>query len=112
MRISDWSSDVCSSDLLIDFGFGAAFLFRLSNIVRIHASKADGIDSMLRYEVPCASGSGPSSGITYTPSHGKIVKSGWSSTSIVAASCDGSRSTSKKVTSLTPRPEKRRLGKK
>src|SRR3546814_6844517 len=95
MRISDWSSDVCSSDLLlgvtrqpaddlIDFGFGAAFLFRLSNIVRIHASKADGIDSMLRHEVPCASGSGPSSGITSTPSHGKIVKCGWPSNSIVA----------------------------
>src|SRR3546814_8627060 len=105
MRISDWSSDVCSSDLLIDFGFGAAFLFRLSNIGRIHASKADGIDSMLRHEVPCASGSGPSSGITSTPSHGKIVKCGWPSNSIVAASCDGARTTRKTVSSLTPRSE-------
>ena len=40
-------------------------------------------------------------GITSTASHGKIVKCGWPSNIFAAASCDGARTTTKTVSSLT-----------
>src|SRR3546814_3456767 len=32
MRISDWSSDVCSSDLLADINIGVLYLFAISSL--------------------------------------------------------------------------------
>ena len=63
---------------------------------------------------PYASGFGPSSGITSTASHGKRVKCGCPSNILAAASCDGARTTTKTVssltTSVTPSAEVRLVG--
>src|SRR3546814_11057964 len=50
MRISDWSSDVCSSDLVVDIAAGAALARHFGNGVhgRLLAMDADLLDERLQ----------------------------------------------------------------